>query len=122
MCVCVCVTQPSGHQLILPLCFRGYCSDLLSQADNGIHLAADPFSDLDQVSEARRFTSKYLSPPYLQNITGLTLGWGKSPRPSTGILTERGSLLESKLVSRERAARTQITSMSSLLRRIYKCL
>lgn len=43
-----------------PFLFWGYCLDLLSQADKGIHLAANPFSDLDQVSEAHQFTSKYL--------------------------------------------------------------
>lgn len=44
-----------------PFLFWGYCLDLLSQADKGIHLAANPFLDLDQVSEAHPFTSKYLS-------------------------------------------------------------
>ena len=40
--------------------FWGYCSNLVSQADKGIHLTANPFSDLYQVSEAHPVRSKYV--------------------------------------------------------------
>lgn len=43
-----------------PSLFLAYCWNLVSQADKGIHLAANPFSDLDQVLEAQPFGSKYL--------------------------------------------------------------
>lgn len=40
--------------------FWGYCSNLVSQADKGIHLAANPFSDSDRVSQAHPVRSKYV--------------------------------------------------------------
>lgn len=50
--------QPVGPELILAHLFWGYCSNLVSKADKGIHLAANPFSDLDQVSETNPVRSK----------------------------------------------------------------
>lgn len=52
--------RPVGHELILAHLFWGYCSNLDSQADKGIHLAANPFSDSVQVSEANSVWSKYV--------------------------------------------------------------
>lgn len=54
------VAETFGTLANSPSLFWGYCSNLVSQADKGIHLAANPFSDLDQVSEAHPFRSKYL--------------------------------------------------------------
>lgn len=52
--------QAFGTSANSPSLFWGYCSNLVSLADKGIHLAANPFSDSDQVSEAVPFRSKYL--------------------------------------------------------------
>lgn len=54
------VAWPPETSANSPSLFRGYCSNLVSQADKGIHLAANPFSDLDQVSEAHPIRSKYV--------------------------------------------------------------
>lgn len=54
------VARPLGHQLILGLCSEGSCANLVSPADKGIHLAANPLSDSHQVSAAAPFRSKYL--------------------------------------------------------------